>query len=47
MKEYSIPVFYIFDAEEGTRFECKEVLYVSDDRMESHYRKSHKRNKGT
>lgn len=45
-KEYSIQVFYIFDAEEDTRFECKEYLLVSDDKMESHYRRTHEKNRG-
>ncbi|KAM0169736.1 hypothetical protein ACHAPF_009685 [Botrytis cinerea] len=45
-KEYSLQVFYIFDAREGTRFECKEYLCVSDNKMESHYRKNHEKNKG-
>ncbi|OBT51183.1 hypothetical protein VE04_08148 [Pseudogymnoascus sp. 24MN13] len=45
-REYPIQVFYIFDAEEDTRFECKEFLFVSDNKMESHYRKNHEKNNG-
>ncbi|CAG8983995.1 hypothetical protein HYALB_00009004, partial [Hymenoscyphus albidus] len=45
-KEFSMKVFYIFDVKRGTRFECEEVLFVSDDIMESHYRERHELNKG-
>ncbi|KFZ03935.1 hypothetical protein V502_10543 [Pseudogymnoascus sp. VKM F-4520 (FW-2644)] len=45
-REYPIRVFYIFDAEDDARFECKEFLFVSDNKMESHYRKNHEKNKG-
>lgn len=47
IKEYSINTYVIFDAKKGTRFECKETLYISDRKTESHYRANHEKNEGT
>ncbi|PMD44863.1 hypothetical protein L207DRAFT_240865 [Hyaloscypha variabilis F] len=44
--EYSIPVFYTFDAEEDTHFKCQEFLCVSDENTESHYQINHEKNRG-
>ncbi|KAE9377463.1 hypothetical protein N431DRAFT_329570 [Stipitochalara longipes BDJ] len=44
-KEFSIVVKHTF-APKTKAFKCKEVLYVSDFKHESHYRKAHAINKG-
>jgi len=37
-------MIHTFEPDE--KFLCKEVLYVADERLESHYAKKHKRNSG-
>jgi hypothetical protein len=43
--EYPISVYHLFHAKQKT-FRCQEVLYVSDERMESHYKRNHEKNNG-
>ena len=45
-QEYIIDAYHLFPAYRRV-FKCEEVLYVSDTSFESHYKKSHEKNKGS
>src|SRR6266498_1462591 len=44
--EYYIPVLHTFPVKPKQEFLCEEILYVSDERHESHYKKDHPNNQG-
>jgi hypothetical protein len=45
-RKHKVRMEHTFDLRRDTKFGCREVLYVSDECTESHYKRTNAKNKG-